>query len=212
MAAYAFGLSYILVGILVCLVFVAVSDWGASNSTIFIYDEFELGDKKEFDVADLLSATEAAEKRNDDMFAVKGIALKTAELAEALCRHIGIHGKESLVVDELLYALSIADKEGLIFVRGGLLTRGFNPRALAARRIYDAWAADDSIKLAPGPDKFLETNRIGLRGGGAADLREVTLMPASERPDFLSMLETFSCEGAKALLSVLDGRLKVVVF
>jgi hypothetical protein len=213
MTAYEFGLSYILVGILVCLVFVAISDWSLSNSTIFIYDRFELGDRKKFCMADLISVTVAVENRNDDLFAVGGIALEKEEMVGALCKYFGIRGRDGLTADELLYALHVADKEGEIFVRGGLLTRAFHSDVLAARKVYDSWVAGGGVKLASGPGRFLKANKISLLGGVASSgSSAVALLSKSERLEFLSALDVFSNENAKVLLGVLNGGLKVMAF
>ena len=213
MTAYLFGLSYILVGILVCLVFVAVSDWSASNSTVFIYDSSDLGNRKKFEMDDLISVIDAVEKQNDDMFAVKGIALKKVELVGALCKYFGIRGKDSLIADEMLYALSVADKEDVIFAREGLLTRRVNSEALAARRIYDSWVADGGVKLASDTERFLEANKLFLlRSAAGRGLGTVVLLSTNERQQFLSTLGVFSHETAKVLLGILDGGLKVVAF
>lgn len=213
MAAYEFGLSYILVGMLVCLVFVAISDWSASNSAIFIYDGFELGERKKFCLADLISVTEAVGNRNDDLFAVKGIALKKEELVGALCRYFGVRGKDGLIADELLYALYIADKEDVIFVRDGFLTRIFSSDVVAARKVYDSWVADGGIKLASDSERFLSVNKIALlRDAASPGLRTVALSSKSERLEFLSTLGVFSSENAMALLGVLNGSLKVIAF
>ncbi len=210
---YAFGLFYTLAGAIACLALVAVSDWGYSRASIFIYEDADVVKLERFSLRDLMESIRFASTCLDGCSVVKHMAVTEDDVARSLHNRFAFAaGAKNLSRDEIRYALRVAEGLGLIGLDGRYIEcDGFGRHSSLARHMYEEWVRSGS-GIPPGTaGKLLKENRVlmpnGWLGHGAGVMALVG--DADERLD--SLLRTFSKDRAALLLDLINCNIMVIV-
>ncbi|MCL4379452.1 MAG: hypothetical protein M1160_02280 [Candidatus Marsarchaeota archaeon] len=208
---YALSLFYTLAGALACLALIAVSDWGYSHGSIFIYEDADVAKLGKFSLVDLMESVRSSSNRLDGCSAVRHMAVAEEDVACSMSNRFAFGAEaKNLAGDEIRYALRAADRIGLIRLNGRYIERdGFGRCSTVARHIYDEWVRSGSGILAGTAEKLLEKEGVSMLGDWSEHGASLIALMGDEEEHLDSSVRTFSKDSAGLLLGLVNCNIRV---